>query len=161
MILNLAPKCPQAQLLAAIAAQHRPCRRCRCRTRARGAAPCAAEMGAGGIILRNGRLNRGGVRLRPEPRNDGRNVTGISGFGRRLSEIFFGSTTNAKTERRLRRRSHVSFAPLNHLLSGRQLGGLWHTAVVAYGKEYFFGGAGVQKAQPVRCSALSHRHSSP
>lgn len=31
--------------------------------------------------------------------------------------------------------------------AGKRLDGLWHTAVVAYGEEYYFGG-GIQKAAP-------------
>lgn len=34
--------------------------------------------------------------------------------------------------------------PIN---TGRQFDGLWHTSVVVYGQEYFFGG-GIQEATP-------------
>lgn len=33
--------------------------------------------------------------------------------------------------------------------SGRQIDGIWHTGVVAYGREYFFGGGGIQSCPPV------------
>ena len=33
-------------------------------------------------------------------------------------------------------------------VSGRPLDGVWHTAIVVYGKEYFFGGSGVQWCSP-------------
>ncbi|KAG8222527.1 hypothetical protein J437_LFUL004563, partial [Ladona fulva] len=29
-------------------------------------------------------------------------------------------------------------------LLGKHLDGIWHTGIVAYGREYFFGGAGLQ-----------------
>ena len=32
---------------------------------------------------------------------------------------------------------------------GRQIEGIWHTGVVAYGREYFFGGGGIQSCEPV------------
>lgn len=35
------------------------------------------------------------------------------------------------------------------ILSGRQIDGVWHTGVVAYGREYFFGGGGIQSCLPV------------
>lgn len=37
---------------------------------------------------------------------------------------------------------------------GRQLDGIWHTAIVAYGREYFFGPVGIQSVRPV--SILRH-----
>lgn len=36
------------------------------------------------------------------------------------------------------------------LLLGKQLDGVWHTGVVVYGKEWFFGGMGVENCPPVR-----------
>jgi hypothetical protein len=33
---------------------------------------------------------------------------------------------------------------------GQHLEGLWHTAIVVHGKEYFFGSGGIQAASPVR-----------
>lgn len=35
------------------------------------------------------------------------------------------------------------------LFVGRQLDGIWHTGIVAYGREYFFGPAGIQSVRPV------------
>ncbi|XP_023290129.1 uncharacterized protein LOC105694948 isoform X2 [Orussus abietinus] len=39
-------------------------------------------------------------------------------------------------------------ASMSHFLIGRQLDGIWHTAVVAYGREYFFGPSGIQSVRP-------------
>ncbi|XP_011175248.1 uncharacterized protein LOC105207465 isoform X4 [Solenopsis invicta] len=39
-------------------------------------------------------------------------------------------------------------AMMSPLLIGRQLDGIWHTAIVAYGREYFFGPAGIQSIRP-------------
>ena len=33
-------------------------------------------------------------------------------------------------------------------LLGRPLDGVWHTAVVVYGKEYFYGAAGIEHCSP-------------
>ncbi|XP_039306532.1 uncharacterized protein LOC105207465 isoform X2 [Solenopsis invicta] len=41
-------------------------------------------------------------------------------------------------------------AMMSPLLIGRQLDGIWHTAIVAYGREYFFGPAGIQSIRPSR-----------
>ena len=43
--------------------------------------------------------------------------------------------------------------------SGRQIDGIWHTAIVAYGREYFFGPAGIQKCRPVSCFNCCTLHS--
>ncbi|XP_011643036.1 uncharacterized protein LOC105430926 isoform X1 [Pogonomyrmex barbatus] len=39
-------------------------------------------------------------------------------------------------------------AMMSPILIGRQLDGIWHTAIVAYGREYFFGPAGIQSVRP-------------
>ncbi|XP_014476077.1 PREDICTED: uncharacterized protein LOC106745214 isoform X2 [Dinoponera quadriceps] len=39
-------------------------------------------------------------------------------------------------------------AMMSRLLIGRQLDGIWHTAIVTYGREYFFGPAGIQSVRP-------------
>ncbi|XP_058797781.1 uncharacterized protein LOC131667999 isoform X1 [Phymastichus coffea] len=39
-------------------------------------------------------------------------------------------------------------AMTSQLLIGRHLDGIWHTAVVAYGREYFFGPQGIQSVRP-------------
>ncbi|XP_014205325.1 uncharacterized protein LOC106637159 [Copidosoma floridanum] len=39
-------------------------------------------------------------------------------------------------------------AVMSHMLIGRQLEGIWHTAIVAYGREYFFGPQGIQSVRP-------------
>ncbi|KAM0728517.1 Desumoylating isopeptidase 1 [Formica fusca] len=37
---------------------------------------------------------------------------------------------------------------MSPMLIGRQLNGIWHTAIVAYGREYFFGPAGINSVRP-------------
>jgi len=37
---------------------------------------------------------------------------------------------------------------LGQQLIGRPLEGIWHTAVVVHGKEYFFGGGGIESCNP-------------
>ncbi|XP_031788255.1 uncharacterized protein LOC100122591 isoform X3 [Nasonia vitripennis] len=39
-------------------------------------------------------------------------------------------------------------AMMSQMLIGRHLDGIWHTAVVAYGREYFFGPLGIQSVRP-------------
>lgn len=39
-------------------------------------------------------------------------------------------------------------AMMSKMLIGRHLDGIWHTGVVAYGREYFFGPAGIQSVRP-------------
>ncbi|KAJ8683152.1 hypothetical protein QAD02_018944 [Eretmocerus hayati] len=39
-------------------------------------------------------------------------------------------------------------AAMSQMLVGRHLDGIWHTAVVAYGREYFFGPQGIQSVRP-------------
>lgn len=34
-------------------------------------------------------------------------------------------------------------------VAGKHLEGIWHTGIVAYGREYFFGAGGVQSVRPV------------
>ncbi|KAG5305556.1 DESI1 isopeptidase, partial [Acromyrmex insinuator] len=41
-------------------------------------------------------------------------------------------------------------AMMSQILIGRQLDGIWHTAIVAYGREYFFGPVGIQSVRPLR-----------
>lgn len=36
-------------------------------------------------------------------------------------------------------------------VSGKELQGLWHTGIVAYGREYFFGGMGIESCRAVSC----------
>lgn len=38
---------------------------------------------------------------------------------------------------------------MSQLLLGRHIEGIWHTAVVVFGREYFFGGHGIQAIHPV------------
>ncbi len=49
---------------------------------------------------------------------------------------------------------HRVFVLVDHAFflasSGVRLEALWHTAVVVYGIEFFFGSAGIQTAHPVR-----------
>ncbi|KYN35593.1 PPPDE peptidase domain-containing protein 2 [Trachymyrmex septentrionalis] len=42
----------------------------------------------------------------------------------------------------------IAVVNLQFLFAGRQLDGIWHTAIVAYGREYFFGPAGIQSVRP-------------
>lgn len=37
---------------------------------------------------------------------------------------------------------------LGPMLLGRQLEGIWHTSIVAYGQEFFFGGMGIESCPP-------------
>ncbi|XP_065349319.1 uncharacterized protein LOC135945509 isoform X4 [Cloeon dipterum] len=39
-------------------------------------------------------------------------------------------------------------ATLSQMLLGKHLDGVWHTGIVAYGREYFFGSGGVQSVRP-------------
>lgn len=45
--------------------------------------------------------------------------------------------------------SQGAAALMSGMLLGRQIDGIWHTAVVVYGREYFFGGSGIQAITPV------------
>ncbi|KAG5683853.1 hypothetical protein PVAND_013115 [Polypedilum vanderplanki] len=38
---------------------------------------------------------------------------------------------------------------MSPLLLGRQINGIWHTAVVVFGREYFFGSQGITSCSPV------------
>lgn len=40
-------------------------------------------------------------------------------------------------------------AMMSQVLLGRHIEGVWHTAVVIYGREFFFGGQGIQSCLPV------------
>lgn len=43
-------------------------------------------------------------------------------------------------------------AMMSQMLVGRHIEGIWHTAVVIYGREYFYGGQGIQMCMPVSSS---------
>ncbi|MED6268387.1 hypothetical protein CHARACLAT_021919 [Characodon lateralis] len=43
---------------------------------------------------------------------------------------------------------------LSPVMLGRQLDGIWHTGVVVHGKEFFFGGAGINHCPPVRITSI-------
>lgn len=44
---------------------------------------------------------------------------------------------------------------MSQMLIGRHLDGIWHTSVVVYGREFFFGSSGIQCCAPVSvCSSL-------
>lgn len=49
-------------------------------------------------------------------------------------------------------------AVMSQMLLGQQIEGIWHTAVVVYGREFFFGGAGIQSCMPVSFITLKERH---
>lgn len=44
-----------------------------------------------------------------------------------------------------------------YLCVGQHVEGIWHTAIVAYGREYFFGPSGIQSARPVSISKIISR----
>ena len=46
---------------------------------------------------------------------------------------------------------NITFNIYRLFYTGKQIDGIWHTGVVAYGKEYFFGGGGIQCCPPVSC----------
>lgn len=43
-------------------------------------------------------------------------------------------------------------AVMSQMLLGQQIDGIWHTAVVVYGREFFYGGSGIQSCMPVSYS---------
>lgn len=49
-------------------------------------------------------------------------------------------------------------AMMSQLLLGRHIDGIWHTAVVVYGREFFFGGQGIQSCPPVSQFAVATFH---
>lgn len=44
---------------------------------------------------------------------------------------------------------------MSQMLLGQRIDGIWHTGVVVFGKEWFFGSSGIQSCMPV---ILSHKH---
>lgn len=52
--------------------------------------------------------------------------------------------------------SQGAAALMSGMLLGRQIDGIWHTAVVAYGREYFYGGQGIQSIIPVSVIKSNH-----
>ena len=40
---------------------------------------------------------------------------------------------------------------------GKQLDGIWHTSIVIFGREYFYGGGGIESCQPVSRIAMTRR----
>lgn len=47
---------------------------------------------------------------------------------------------------------------MSQMLLGRHIEGIWHTAVVIYGREYFYGGQGVQSVPPVSKTPVTIDH---
>jgi hypothetical protein len=41
-------------------------------------------------------------------------------------------------------------ATLSPMIIGKKIDGIWHTAIVVYGREYFFGSHGISSCNPVR-----------
>lgn len=46
-------------------------------------------------------------------------------------------------------------AMMSQMLLGRHIEGVWHTAVVIFGREFFFGGQGIQSCLPVSIVLLA------
>lgn len=40
-------------------------------------------------------------------------------------------------------------AVMSQMLLGQHIEGIWHTAIVVYGREFFFGSSGIQSCMPV------------
>lgn len=40
-------------------------------------------------------------------------------------------------------------AVMSQMILGQQIEGIWHTSVVVYGREFFYGGSGIQSCMPV------------
>lgn len=40
-------------------------------------------------------------------------------------------------------------AMMSQMLLGRHIEGIWHTAIVVFGKEFFYGSQGIQSCEPV------------
>lgn len=40
-------------------------------------------------------------------------------------------------------------AVMSQMLLGQHIDGIWHTAVIIFGREFFFGSAGIQSCLPV------------
>lgn len=52
-------------------------------------------------------------------------------------------------------------AVMSQMLLGQQIDGIWHTAVVVFGREFFFGGSGIQSCLPVSSFMHSPKNLKP
>lgn len=43
----------------------------------------------------------------------------------------------------------MKFEVIKSMLTGKKIDGVWHTSIVVYGREYFFGSRGVESCDPV------------
>lgn len=49
-------------------------------------------------------------------------------------------------------------AVMSQMLLGQHIEGIWHTAIVVYGREFFFGSSGIQSCMPVSTFHISNVH---
>lgn len=49
---------------------------------------------------------------------------------------------------------------MSQMLLGQHIEGIWHTAVVVYGREFFYGSSGIQSCMPVNIHIFvgAHKH---
>ncbi|XP_043280781.1 uncharacterized protein [Venturia canescens] len=72
----------------------------------------------------------------------------FEGRGRRTGSMDVPDEMGTKVELYVYDLSRGMAATMSRILIGRALDGIWHTAIVAYGREYFFGPTGIQSIRP-------------
>ncbi|XP_053976818.1 uncharacterized protein LOC128885490 isoform X2 [Hylaeus anthracinus] len=78
-----------------------------------------------------------------------KNVNHNSGSNvRELDEMENAEDVMATVELHIYDLSKGMAATMSRLVIGRHIEGIWHTAIVAYGREYYFGPSGIQTARP-------------